>query len=623
MTDPACERTPLTASDWLSAWTTTPVIPVRSVLWISRAILLCFAIGMFIATWAIWPSLVIDCGREMYVPAAMAQGKRLYGDVWYPYGPLAPAINTAMFVVFGISLTTLYLTGLAVFTGSALVLHSIALRFMPPVAAVVCGVAFLAQGFHSFIFNEILPYSYAATFGALLGLLTLLFLLRHLQRSRGPNLILAGIFAGLAVVSKFELLLPCAVGIALVLILDQCATPSLGQLRDDALRLLPGCAVAGGTYGWLVHEYGLDFLIHANWMSAPGSYFMQRYGALWLRTNGLSFVPSEIAKMMAHALVAMSAWWVLALLLNKRRYLIAAGTALLIAIIGFYSGLHFALLDYPIFREITVRRLARALPDDMVFPKGMYLIVLAFLIFLAARAIHRRQMPAPGLVIAIAMGLMLALKVMMEIRPHDYAIYSSSILFVVFMTILWRLVERTHPNPQPRARSLAAATYFGLFLLLFVRVAAAFYSAPLPVIHTSVGDVRASPENIALMTRFLPVLQEAKSRGQRVLLLPELTALYFIAGMESPSRYEMINPGTLEPGKYTEMYLRELERNRPDLIILSNRRTDEYGVNYFGLDYDQEVMKWIENRYQVTGEIGHFERSAGAPVSALIYTPKK
>src|SRR6202051_5414249 len=42
------------------------------------------------STWAAWGNLTIDSGHEMYIPALLAQGKVLYRDVWFPYGPAAP-----------------------------------------------------------------------------------------------------------------------------------------------------------------------------------------------------------------------------------------------------------------------------------------------------------------------------------------------------------------------------------------------------------------------------------------------------------------------------------------------------------------------------------------------------
>jgi Pentapeptide repeats (8 copies) len=613
-----------------------------STIWIGRGILLTFAVAMFIATWAAWPNLIIDCGREMYVPAAMAQGKQLYRDLWYPYGPLAPVVNAGLFRVFGIHLNTLYFAGLAVFTGSALVLQSIALRFIPPVAALICSLGFLAPGFHSNFFNEILPYSCAATMGALLCLLTLLYVLRYLERRAGPNLILAGVFACLAVVAKQEFVLPCGLGLAAgVLFRAGQENRFWRSMRTDSLALLPGIALGGAVYGWIVYRYGLDFLVHANWVAAPGSYLMQRYGAFWMHRTGLRLIPAETVKLVFHALIAMSAWWVLAFLLNTRRYLTAAAASLLIAFLGssFANVLHF--VDHPVFGEITVGRLAHALRDDLVFPQGMFLIVLAFAAFLVIRALAYRQMPpAPlaPLIVVIAMGLTLALRVVMEIHPDGYAIYSSSILYLTFVVLLRWIVDGVSPDANlhganlrgadlrganPHGRSVPVAAYFAIYAVVFARMAWPLYQGtPWPLIHTPLGDVRRTPDHTALVTQFLPVLLEAKRRGERVLLLPEMAGLYFIAGMQSPSRYEVLLPGVLEPGKYTDIYLRELESRPPDMILLSNRRYSEYGVDYFGLDYDREVLEWIESRYTVVGEIGHFERREGAPVAALIYKPR-
>lgn len=635
---------------------------------VGRVLLLAFAVAMFVATWASWPNLIIDSGREMYVPAVLLQGKQLYRDVWYPYGPLAPFVNALLFGAFGVHLNTLYGAGLAVISGSALVLHSIARRFMPPIAALVCGLGFLAQGFQSDLFNNILPYSFAATFSALLCLLTLLFLLRYLEHRAGPNLVLAGLFAALAVVTKYESLLPCDTGLASGVLLHAWHGKHFWRsLRAGIFALLPGIAVAGVVYGWLVHKYGVEFLIHANWMSVPGSYFIQHYGSLWVRGRGLRFIPSEIAKVGFYSLIAMSLWFALAFLLYKKRWLTAAGGVFLIAFLSPFIRHVFPSLAFPVFGNTTAGMLARGLlvvamvgaglfflsravltrsapppavmlifgmgllfalrshvtARDLVFPQGMFLIVLGFAILCIIGAIRYRQAPLPALIVTVGMGLMLSLRVMVNIRPTGYAIYSSSLLFLVFMIVLWWVVDRVHRNAQSRARSISVAAYFAVFAILFARMAFGFYQElPWPLIHTPLGDVRRTPWHMALVTDFLPVMQQAKSRGEKVLLLPELTGLYFIAGMQSPSRYESLTPGTLEPGKYTEIFLREMESNPPDLIIVSNRRTSEYGVDYFGLDYDQAVLEWIERRYRLTGEIGHFERKSDAPLAALMYRPK-
>jgi len=273
-------------------------------LWLSRLAILFFACAMFVVTWASWPDLIFDCGRELYVPWAMLHGKLLYRDLWYPYGPLAPSVIALLLRIFGAHLNTFYGTGLAMLTASALVLHSIALRFVPPIAALVCTWVFLAEGFQPRSMNYIVPYSYGATFMCLLCMSVLLFLLRFLERKGLANLGAAGLCAGLASISKVEAILPCAAGIAAALIL--CAWRSENPVRTLRLAiaaLLPGLLVSATVFIWLIAEFKLDFLVHGNWQSAPGSYFMQRYGSFWgtpsrasLHTNGDGGIGAALAR---------------------------------------------------------------------------------------------------------------------------------------------------------------------------------------------------------------------------------------------------------------------------------------------------------------------------------------
>ena len=56
--------------------------------WAVRGLLLLIVAVICAITWRKWGDLSVDCGREMYIPAVLSQGKRLYFDAWYLYGPL-------------------------------------------------------------------------------------------------------------------------------------------------------------------------------------------------------------------------------------------------------------------------------------------------------------------------------------------------------------------------------------------------------------------------------------------------------------------------------------------------------------------------------------------------------
>jgi predicted membrane-bound mannosyltransferase len=56
--------------------------------------------------------LLIDTGREFYIPQQMLNGEVLYKDIFNIYGPLSYQINAILFAIFGIKINTLYLFGI-------------------------------------------------------------------------------------------------------------------------------------------------------------------------------------------------------------------------------------------------------------------------------------------------------------------------------------------------------------------------------------------------------------------------------------------------------------------------------------------------------------------------------
>jgi hypothetical protein len=78
-------------------------------------------------TWGTWPDVLVDFGRELYVPWQLAQGKRVYTDIAYFNGPLSLYFNTLVFHVFGIGLSTLVWVNVALVAAILALLHYAAL----------------------------------------------------------------------------------------------------------------------------------------------------------------------------------------------------------------------------------------------------------------------------------------------------------------------------------------------------------------------------------------------------------------------------------------------------------------------------------------------------------------
>jgi hypothetical protein len=150
-------------------------------------------------TWRKWGYLPIDSGREMYVPAAIGAGQRLYFDLTYPYGPLIPYWHAALFRLFGVHLGVLIGAGVSVAGIIPLLLYSVSRVFLPVWLSFAAVFAFLLQAFQVDLFNYILPYSYPAVYGSMFSVLLLWLLLR---RYTILSMLLAGFVAGLMMLTK-------------------------------------------------------------------------------------------------------------------------------------------------------------------------------------------------------------------------------------------------------------------------------------------------------------------------------------------------------------------------------------------------------------------------------------
>ena len=69
----------------------------RSPAWLHVAVLAAAFAALFAWTWGRWPDVVIDFGRELYVPWRMLEGEQLFRDLSWFNGPLSPHWNALVF----------------------------------------------------------------------------------------------------------------------------------------------------------------------------------------------------------------------------------------------------------------------------------------------------------------------------------------------------------------------------------------------------------------------------------------------------------------------------------------------------------------------------------------------
>ena len=251
----------------------------------------CLWLALVVFGWARWGSVTVDCGRELYVAAALAEGKMLYRDVWYMYGPGAPILkqfaisdlrNSRQYVA--------YLAGSLAGLATVLILFRCALYVAPLPAAFAVGYIVLIQSFGAGIFNYPLPYTYASVYGI-----------------HGSVLVSAVCDPGCAQPDEVQPTFcrtmvsggaadEARVRIGLFRLLGRTAGRShLNSDHGSGVWQSTGCHTGAVNLRSGDRVDGVDrrsaaFITQENFMSWPTSYFMQTYGQYWLRTQRVRFI---------------------------------------------------------------------------------------------------------------------------------------------------------------------------------------------------------------------------------------------------------------------------------------------------------------------------------------------
>ena len=103
-------------------------------------------------SWAKWPDILVDFGRELYIPWQITKGRNLYEDLAYFNGPLSPYLNSAVFNVLGTDLNSLVCVNFLFFLGIILMLFRIlkqSFGFFPGFAS--CLMVVFVFGFSQYV----------------------------------------------------------------------------------------------------------------------------------------------------------------------------------------------------------------------------------------------------------------------------------------------------------------------------------------------------------------------------------------------------------------------------------------------------------------------------------------
>src|SRR4030095_8675686 len=138
-------------------------------------------IAMTVWTWQTWADVLVDFGREVYVPWQLTEGKVLYRDIAYFNGPLSPYLNSIWFRLFGTSILTLAICNLVILTALVCLMYvtltQVTGRLGAAAACLLLLVVFsFGQLLHIGNFNFVCPYAHEMTHGIVFSVTAIFFL---------------------------------------------------------------------------------------------------------------------------------------------------------------------------------------------------------------------------------------------------------------------------------------------------------------------------------------------------------------------------------------------------------------------------------------------------------------
>lgn len=538
-------------------------------------------------SWLRWINPFVDSGHELDVPARLAAGERLYRDVSYNYGPAGPWLTALALRCGGHRFAVFEGVGLLLSLAILGLLFRMTVRAGSVLSAVVATTltaAICLGAPHGGAFVS--PYTFANLYGLAGSLLAVLCFGR--EPARGRDLILAALGLVLSVTSRPEL--GCAT--ALIILLAGLHSRDWRRGGRDSLLVVGGAGVASlaiyaaafAGISWQTLRREVPFLHLGSLPPEWNHYYLSVSGLLhpflFLRVVVVgavvgalllalfAWVPSHAGQAGDEAPEARRLIWIVAEFL-----LLLAGIAAWQMVTGGGKGLPPLLRPLPVLAPLAAAFLFVRGPLAGVDRDRFLLFSLAAV--LASRVLLKFNL-GPNMVayasLAVPCGVATAAVLGLDVLAPRLAA----------------------PSTFRRRLALLLLLLGGLFLYQLHDVDA---DGRIVRLETRVGALRLRAQEEKAIAEVLDYLARNTAPGDSIVSFPESGFFNFITGLRNPLRENLILPGALDDTGENEVLAR-LDREKPKLVLLCNRTTQEYGTRPFGKGYAIHLWAGVGERYR-------------------------
>ena len=527
---------------------------------------------LFALSYGKWGDPLIDLGRDLYLARALLDGRILYREIVYNYGPVAPYALAGITGLLGDSLAVF--AGIGVATGLIVMagLYAIGCRLQGRTAGTACAAAFLVLSFFNRVrggwgMNFVLPYSYAVAFGMACAVWSFYLLLRFgglRERSRA--------YAASVVLAVLAAL--CKQDVALAILGTHAIAWFVYRVpwRWVAAEAVAGAVVAAGVAATFAarapgeHALFAESLFKYSGLAFSHPFFKMASGADdWQRLLPLRLLDA-VTLAAPLVLVNLPAWTAPRVPARARHILTAAAVFAAVVVLWFAA--------------------------DSERVAGLVPAAVATIAWLACR----RRWRDP-LWLSAGFALLASVRVLLNFHPFWFGSFFC-IPGYVFAVHLGVRAIRVLP-----ARRASAAVLLALGLLMgfrFVSVNRAIYRKIRFPVATPKGVLFDGYEaRSECLNEFLEYMlsKNASDASSSLAVIPEGVSLNYFLDLPNPTAYYLFTPLEMADPAVEKRMLGEFRAGPPDCVLLTSRPMTDFPEGRFGSGYGRGLAEWITRDY--------------------------
>ncbi len=564
-----------------------------------------FVVGVFMfhISWLKAPDILVDFGRELYVPWQLSEGKLLYKDLVYWNGPVSPYLNALIFSLFGASVHALLAFNVVIIIAITVLLFRLFSYKDDYLIGALAAITFLtlfafAQYYRIGSYNFGAPYSHELTHGILLSLFSIYISKLYLSTRRTFYLLIVGLCVGLSLLTKVEIFVSLftatTLWFVLVLWMDR---PSGKEGFKKA-----GYLIAGFFLPLVISliifskEMGLSGALRG----VLGSWYILAMtdigtGLFQKRVMGLDAAGHNAVRLLTSLL-----WYLLIFLpLAIAAYLLGRSKA----------ASHFRVYALPLAAIIAgaitwffIRSIWSEILRPLPLVLALLLVVFFFMLARAGRGDRDKASWIIGEMTLITFALAMLMKIFLKTHAAHYGFALAMPATLVLVKLLLAYIPGAMKSVTNASRifkwgALGAVVVVIFFHLLIIRQS---YETKHYVVG-SASDIMITygpdiyPYGLAV-NRTLAEIERNFAPDATFVAFPEGATLNFLSKRENPSGFLNFIPSEVTMFGEKAM-LKALRRAPPDYIFKVHMDTTEYGHRFFGVDYGFMINAWIKENY--------------------------